>query len=1260
MKGLIINKKVEKQQILCDSDDPEDEIKTIYHMADIHIQRFSDRHDEYLKVFENLCEEIKKDAKNAVICVCGDVLHDKSQLSAPQIMLCKKFFIMISDLCPVFVIIGNHDVAPQNNCIDALTPILMNLHTRNRIYLLLDDKNYIYNNICFGVTTMFSPRITPIHDKNTRKIKVGMYHGMLDGALSDNGYKIGTKDHWNYKNFKKYYDIVLLGDVHKQMWLDPERMVGYSGSLLQTRWGEGLKKGILKWKLGNRIESEFLRIRNDSGMIKLRANENGIDLTEFELLGDQIPESLSIRLEYENITAEKAEEHVEKLKTQYNVKSISLVRKMNDNIEITVGKKNDRKKIIDINDNLIVTDLIVKHMRSENEKLSYSEDTILGVEKKVQEILGTMNFEYSNQVKNFNLLNLRFKNYFIFDDSESSINYADKESIIGLIGDNFIGKSTCGVDVLLYSIYGISERGEKGDIIRIGTKETVTNVEFEINGDTYSVSRTRKRQSNKKTKKDTTEDVILKKNGENISKDTVAETNKEITKIVCEYDDFINTTIVPQEGYNFINLLPKDQKNLISRLLKLDVFSEIISRAKSQKYANDMYMCNLRNTKDGKKEKKSYDKYEIIKSLNLEITGLKQKLCLSDLNLKSLGNLSDRLLRDSINFTSKKNEMGLIVNESDSVEKLVSEIRSIDSEIRKIGAQIHVKEIERSESQRILEINEKILHEIVRKNQRYIDIDIESKHCQWVVEKQDKINALNQRLGELLASRVPDHILKQMFSPEEYVKEKQRNCLMKDRINEINEMIVFKKARLNDQWINENKDRIKSSYEKYQSILSHKDELIEKIRLNENNLIMMNNKLGALKNHIYDENCKYCMSYPLTGEKIKCQEEIKNIDQVIKDYETLILVIDQDLVSSHFDTENQYMEFQELSEWNKIYCEQIKELQIESVNLSEQIYQSDQMIKNYESLSNIHKNTQSIDKESLRIKDQINVLNSQRHNDYEEYLEHKHSETLIQNKISIIQIEYQRTVNQIDKLTNILISLNTEHKTLGSNLDKMREFQELEKKYKNIHKEIERNASELMKERKINQEISNNLLILGENLKDMEKKIQEYVIKEDDNKIIDALIETVDKKGLIDHILSNTVMPKIENDVNELLDRVSNYRIRIEYDNGNFKIYKIINNEPTNIRTISGYEKFVCNLCFKLALNTGFNNFLKTKFLIIDEAFTSCDDNSINNKLPMLFNYIRENYKFAIVITHEERIKSNFDKQIEVVKLANGNSQICC
>jgi len=444
------------------------------------------------------------------------------------------------------------------------------------------------------------------------------------------------------------------------------------------------------------------------------------------------------------------------------------------------------------------------------------------------------------------------------------------------------------------------------------------------------------------------------------------------------------------------------------------------------------------------------------------------------------------------------------------------------------------------------------------------------------------------------------------------------------------------------------------------SILSHREGLIEKIRMNENNLIMMNNKLSALKNHIYDENCKYCMSYPLTGEKIKCREEIKNIDQVIKDYETLILVIDQDLVSSHFDTENQYMEFQELSEWNKIYCEQIKELQIESVNLSEQIYQSDQMIKNYESLSNIHKNTQSIDKESLRIKDQINVLNSQRHNDYEEYLEHKHSETLIQNKISIIQIEYQRTVNQIDKLTNILISLNTEHKTLGSNLDKMREFQELEKKYKNIHKEIERNASELMKERKINQEISNNLLILGENLKDMEKKIQEYVIKEDDNKIIDALIETVDKKGLIDHILSNTVMPKIENDVNELLDRISDYRIRIEYDNGNFKIYKIINNESTNIRTISGYEKFVCNLCFKLALNTGFNNFLKTKFLIIDEAFTSCDDNSINNKLPMLFNYIRENYKFAIVITHEERIKSNFDKQIEVVKLRNGNSQICC
>lgn len=1266
MKGIKLKNKREDVEVLSDSNDPDDEIKTIYHMADIHIQRFNDRHEEYLKVFENLCDEIKKDTENALICVCGDVLHDKSQLSAPQIMLCKRFFIMISEYCPVLVIIGNHDVAPQNNCIDALTPILMNLNTKHRIYLLLDDKNYVYNNICFGVTTMFTDKITPIYDKNTRKVKIGLYHGMMDGAESDDGYKIGTKDHWNYKNFKKYYDIVLLGDVHKQMWLDPEKKVAYSGSLLQTRWGEGLEKGILKWNILTK-ESEFIKIYNEIGFIKMKANDQGIGYNEIN--ENMIPGSLNIRLEYENITAEKAEEYVTELKNKYNVKSISLIRKINDNIEITVGKKNDKKKVIDINDNLIVIELIEKHMRSENEKQKYSEETIQGVKKKVKEILESMNFNYSNQVKNFTLKKLRFKNYFNYDDQESIIDYTKMEKIVGLIGNNYIGKSTCGIDALLYSIYGLTQRGEKADIIRAGSKVTTTNVEFEINGDLYEISRKRMRQTNKRTKKDTTEEVVLKKNGENISKDTVAETNKEITQIVCEYDDFINTSMVPQQGtYSFIDLPAKDQKNFISCLLKFDVFSEIISRAKSQKYINDMFMCNLRNiqeAKDGKKTKKTYDKYEVIKTLNQGIKTLNEKLSESDERLKTLTKKLDELLRDSYKYTSKKEELGDISNFStDGIPRMKSMIQRIEKEIDDNVHRIHGKQIEQNQLKKSLEENEQLLEHIIEENCDQYD-DIEQRNEKWKSDRQTEINELNDRRDQLLSKRVPDQTLKQMFtipdSKEWYEKETIRCNLMKEQEIELKEMIEFKNSELQCDWLSETKQGVESMHKQYIDALSEKQKIIELIKAKTNQLESLNKKLDQLKNHVYDKNCKYCLSYPLTCEKIKCQEEIIDTMGSINHCEEEMTKIEL-LINQLKEGEDQYTEWLEIYQWDQNQNDQIKKMNNELNLLHEQIKDKNRMINNYQTLQGIKNETKTIDIESMKICQRICELTKMVFTQYEEYKKYKEKEIYTKNMISMKQIELDKINNQIDRINNQITVSKTEHTKQSQILDQLTKYQELQNKYKNINQLVEKNQRELNDEKKRNQDINNQLIILGENLKDAEKKTKEYETKEADNQVIDALIETVDKKGLIDNILSNTVMPKIEDYMNELLDQVSEYRIRIEYENGNFKIYKINGSgtDVTNIRTISGYEKFVCNLCFKLALNTGFNNFLKTKFLIIDEAFTSCDDNSINNKLPSLFNYIRENYKFAIVITHEERIKPNFDEQIEVIKLSNGNSRICC
>ena len=48
------------------------------------------------------------------------------------------------------------------------------------------------------------------------------------------------------------------------------------------------------------------------------------------------------------------------------------------------------------------------------------------------------------------------------------------------------------------------------------------------------------------------------------------------------------------------------------------------------------------------------------------------------------------------------------------------------------------------------------------------------------------------------------------------------------------------------------------------------------------------------------------------------------------------------------------------------------------------------------------------------------------------------------------------------------------------------------------------------------------------------------------------------------------------------------------------------------------------------------------------------DDENVD-KLPSLFNYIKNQYTFAIVISHDERVKKLYDTNIDVVGTDNGS-----
>src|SRR5258706_11506650 len=91
-------------------------IRYIIHLSDIHIHKGDlekSRYEEYLYVFNNLKDQLKKISlliiENAVIVILGDIFQDKDSYTSSSISLFYQFINSLSELCPLYLIQGNHD-----------------------------------------------------------------------------------------------------------------------------------------------------------------------------------------------------------------------------------------------------------------------------------------------------------------------------------------------------------------------------------------------------------------------------------------------------------------------------------------------------------------------------------------------------------------------------------------------------------------------------------------------------------------------------------------------------------------------------------------------------------------------------------------------------------------------------------------------------------------------------------------------------------------------------------------------------------------------------------------------------------------------------------------------------------------------------------------------------------------------------------------------------------------------------------------------
>ena len=201
-----------------------------------------------------------------------------------------------------------------------------------------------------------------------------------------------------------------------------------------------------------------------------------------------------------------------------------------------------------------------------------------------------------------------------------------------------------------------------------------------------------------------------------------------------------------------------------------------------------------------------------------------------------------------------------------------------------------------------------------------------------------------------------------------------------------------------------------------------------------------------------------------------------------------------------------------------------------------------------------------------------------------------------------------------------------------------------------------------------NQEISQKIAITKNNIIRIENEEKEIKIIEKDIKENLELLESMkllkDAFGNngIKAIVIDYVLPKLEDKINEILSKLSNFRIRLDTqiktvsgESTKEGLYINIINEQGEIMdfdSYSGGERMRVNV----ALFEGLASLCKSNFRILDETVVGLDQETVEGFGEVIKELQKKNPQ-VLCISHIQTIKDLFENKIEIVK-RNGTSII--
>ena len=676
----------------------------IVHVADIHI-RLLKRHDEYREVFEKFYKEIDKTPETTLVAILGDLFHNKTDLVPESLKLASDFLKTVADKRPTILISGNHDATLNNKTrLDSLTSVVEPLNHSNLFYLK-DSGLYVIGNLLFNHYSVFDDYTKYLPATNIPKklinetdARIALFHGPVQGATTDVGYRVVSKTVSN-DSFDGH-DIVLLGDIHKFQRLQEHSInynkpvILYAGSMIQQNHGEALEKhGYVIWDIKHR-EYTHVELPNDYGFFTVEI-EKGKLLTDVS----SMPKKVTLRAKCKETIPSEVKSLMAKISNKHELIEITY-----DKINTDEQKKNiidtTNINLISIASNVDYQNQLIKEFLLEKKREVITEELL----DQVFEINKDVNSKLEKELVPRNIRwkpkRFEFENMFSYGEG-NVIDFTTLKGLIGLFAANASGKSSI-LSALSYCLFDKCDRAFKA-IHVLNTQKMSFNCKFnfEIEGVDYFIERVGVQDKKGNVKVDVKfyqldkDNKMIDLNGE-----ARRNTNDVIRDYIGTYDDFLLTVLSIQNNTvgNFIDMGQADRKDLIAKFMGITVYDQLDQIAKSESKEITTLLKNYSKTDYPKLLEQRIQEIAILKKTleteNIEFDKLESKFKYENdrlmevmANIINVGNAPTNI--DVLESNQKKisSEKKTLAENNISIKQLVEKLKEaideIDAELNK-------------------------------------------------------------------------------------------------------------------------------------------------------------------------------------------------------------------------------------------------------------------------------------------------------------------------------------------------------------------------------------------------------------------------------------------------------------------------------------------------------------------------------------------------------------------------------------------------